>query len=88
MSTQGLDRRQGREDSQEKHTVFELLRTDDTTGKTDVTLSGRTNAASKFGADAYISIRHNAGISGGTGGVIVATWRKRLKKEKSSIGCR
>lgn len=51
---------------------YELIRTDDTTGKKDISLEARTNAANNFKADIYISIHHNAGILGGKGGGIVA----------------
>ena len=56
----------------EGYTGWELIRTDDTTGKKDISLTARTNAANKFGADFYLSIHHNAGINGGNGGGIVA----------------
>lgn len=49
-----------------------ILRTDDTTGAKDVSLSARVNAANKFDADFYLSIHHNAGIKGGNGGGISA----------------
>ena len=48
----------------------EILRLDDVTGKQDVSLRKRTNAANSFGADFYLSIHHNAGIRGGSGGGI------------------
>lgn len=51
---------------------YELIRTDDTTGKKEISLVARTNAANNFKADFYLSIHHNAGISGGSGGGIVA----------------
>lgn len=61
---------------------IEILRTDDTTGKTDVSLTDRTNKANKWEADFYLSIHHNAvdtkahtnvnGIKCFTGGGIVA----------------
>jgi N-acetylmuramoyl-L-alanine amidase len=51
---------------------YELIRTDDTTGKKDISIDARTNAANNFKADIYISIHHNAGILGGKGGGIVA----------------
>lgn len=54
------------------YTGWELIRTDDTTGKKDISLTARTNAANNFKADFYLSIHHNAGINGGTGGGIVA----------------
>jgi N-acetylmuramoyl-L-alanine amidase len=51
---------------------YQLIRTDDTTGEKDISLTARTNAANNFKADIYISIHHNAGIYGGSGGGIVA----------------
>ena len=71
------------------YTGYELLRTDDTTGEKDISLSTRTNAANNWGADIYLSIHHNAGVNGGKGGGIVAyvytspsteslTWQKDL----------
>lgn len=46
----------------------QVLRTDDTTGITDVSLSNRVKKANEWGADVFISIHHNAGIKGGNGG--------------------
>ena len=54
------------------YTGWELIRTDDTTGKKEIGLAARTNAANNFKADFYLSIHHNAGINGGSGGGIVA----------------
>lgn len=54
------------------YTGYELIRTDDTTGKKEIGLTARTNAANNFKADFYLSIHHNAGINGGKGGGIVA----------------
>ena len=51
---------------------WELIRTDDTTGQKDISLTARTNAANNFKADFYLSIHHNAGIGGKTGGGIVS----------------
>ena len=51
---------------------YELLRVDDTTGATDVSLNNRCKKANDWGADFYLSIHHNAGINGGTGGGVVA----------------
>lgn len=51
---------------------YELIRLDDTTGKTDVALKTRTNKANEFGADFYLAIHHNAGVNGGNGGGIIA----------------
>ena len=56
----------------QSYTGWELIRTDDTTGKKDVSLQARTNAANNYKADFYLSIHHNAGINGGKGGGIVA----------------
>lgn len=54
------------------YTGYELIRTDDTTGEKDIPLTARTNAANNFKADFYLSLHHNAGINGGTGGGIMA----------------
>ena len=51
---------------------YELLRIDDTTGATDVSLSNRTKKANAWGADFWLGIHHNAGIKGGNGGGTVA----------------
>lgn len=48
------------------------MRVDDVTGRRDVTLSQRVAAANRAKADVYLSIHHNAGINGGSGGGIVA----------------
>lgn len=48
----------------------EVLRLDDPTGKKDIALKKRTDAANNFGADFYLSIHHNAGVKGGKGGGI------------------
>ena len=71
---------------------IELLRIDDTTGKTDRSLIKRAQLANDFGADLYLSLHHNAGINGGDGGGIVAyvyltpspealEWQKALYNE-------
>lgn len=46
----------------------ETLRVDDTSGNTDVSLATRVKMANEWKADYYVSIHHNAGISGGIGG--------------------
>lgn len=51
---------------------IEVKRLDDPTGKTDISLKSRTDAANAWKADFYLSIHHNAGINGGVGGGIVA----------------
>lgn len=45
-----------------------VLRVDDTTGKKDIPRKTRTNAANNANADVYVSMHHNAGIDGGSGG--------------------
>ena len=49
----------------------ETMRVDDVTGKEEVTLYERVTAANRAKADVYLSIHHNAGIKGGSGGGIV-----------------
>lgn len=66
------------------YTGYALLRTDDTTGKKNVTLQARTDAANQFDADIYVSLHHNAGINGGTGGGIVAYVYNRVDNETLS----
>lgn len=46
----------------------EIVRVDDTTGAKDISLANRVKAANNAKADVYISIHHNAGVNGGTGG--------------------
>ena len=46
----------------------EVLRVDDITGATDVSNTNRAKRANEWGADIYISIHHNAGLSGRSGG--------------------
>lgn len=46
----------------------DVLRVDDVTGKTDVTLAERVKKANNWKADVYISIHHDAGVNGQSGG--------------------
>lgn len=46
----------------------QLLRTDDSTGKTHISIQKRTAGANAWGGDLYIDMHHNAGINLGTGG--------------------
>ena len=55
-----------------KKAGHEVIRLDDITGQTDVPLKTRTNTANSWGADFCISIHHNAGINGGSGGGVVS----------------
>lgn len=63
---------------------YELIRVDDTTGKTDVSTYDRCVKANNFKANLYLSVHHDAGINGGKGGGIVGfTWNnpdEQLKK--------
>ena len=49
---------------------YELLRTDDPTGKVNISVEDRCKAANKWGADDWYSVHHNLGIKGGKGGGI------------------
>ena len=59
------------------YTGYSLIRLDDTTGSLDVALETRTNKANSFDADIYISVHHNAGVNGGSGGGIIAVIYKK-----------
>lgn len=50
----------------------EILRTDDSTGKSFIDIPERTAKANAWGADLYLDIHHNAGINGGSGGGVEA----------------
>lgn len=50
----------------------ELLRVDDPAGLAPTVLKTRVDKANAWGADFFLSIHHNAGINGGTGGGLVA----------------
>lgn len=51
---------------------FTVLRVDDPTGEEDVRLAERCLRANEAGADFFLSLHHNGGINGGTGGGLVA----------------
>lgn len=59
-----------------------ILRVDDTTGKKDILLPTRVKMANDSGADAYISIHHNAGINGGSGGGTVVFYYSGKSERK------
>lgn len=60
------------------HTV---KRVDDTDGSTDMPLATRVRMAHDWNADFYISVHHNAGINGGSGGgTIVYTCKNCSEK--------
>lgn len=50
----------------------EYMRTDDLTGKNDISIKSRTKKANDWGANLYVDMHHNAGINGGSGGGVVA----------------
>lgn len=61
-----------------------VLRLDDTTGAKDIALSTRVKTANNAKADIYVSIHHNAGINGGTGGgTVVYHYDKPDSKAKA-----
>lgn len=61
------------EDYLKDYEGYELLRLDDSDdGEEDVKLSTRISNANRWGADFYLSVHHNAGVKGGSGGGIVA----------------
>lgn len=51
---------------------YELLRTDNRDGQTDKSVQKRADEANSFGADIYVSVHHNAGVNGESGGGIMA----------------
>ena len=62
---------------------YSLLRVDDTSGKKDIPLEDRVRKANEFGADIYLSVHHNAGVSGGSGGGIISiAYTKASAKSK------
>ena len=69
------------EEKLKAYTGYDVLRLDDPTGKKDIALKKRTDAANKYGANFYLSIHHNAGVNGGVGGGIVAFVYTKSSKE-------
>ena len=61
----------------------EVLRVDDTTGEKDTTLANRCKKANEWGAHVYISIHHNAGVKGGSGGGTVVFWYSSKAERKA-----
>lgn len=47
---------------------FSLIRADDRMGERDIPLQERVQKARDFQADIYLSVHHNAGVCGGSGG--------------------
>lgn len=55
----------------------EVIRLDDTTGATDTTLSKRASACNAFKPNISISMHHNAGVNGGSGGGIAVYFNSK-----------
>lgn len=67
---------------------YSLIRVDDTTGKSDVSLADRVKKANDFGADIYLSVHQNAAqkpISGGGAMAIIDTTASQKSKEYQKI---
>lgn len=62
-----------------------VLRADDTTGVKDISLSARVKTANDKKADMYISIHHNAGVNGGTGGGTVVYYYSNSQKQAQRL---
>lgn len=60
-----------------------VVRVDDTTGAKDISLANRVKTANNAKADIYISIHHNAGINGGTGGGTVVFYCSSKQERKT-----
>ena len=61
------------------------VRTDDPTGQRDVDLDDRVEDANDSGADVLVSIHHNAGINGGSGGGIVVYIHPNHQKQSEVV---
>lgn len=63
----------------------EVRRVDDTKGANDILLSERCKKANALNADIYISIHHNAGIAGGSGGgTVVFYYSNKAERESQA----
>lgn len=69
------------EEKLKQYAGYSLIRLDDPTGQKDIALKKRTDAANNFGADFYLSIHHNAGVKGGTGGGLTTYVYTKASKE-------
>lgn len=61
------------------------MRVDDVTGEVDVSLDSRCAQANQAKADVYVSIHHNAGINGGSGGGIVVYINPSHQKQSEVV---
>lgn len=62
----------------------QYIRVDDPTGKTFIDLGPRCDTANDWGADVYLSIHHNGGINGGTGGGTVVYYNAAGDRPKQA----
>ena len=67
-----------------------VLRVDDTTGAKDISLANRVKQANNGKADIYISMHHNAGLNGKSGGGTVVYYcsskpARRQQAERKSF---
>lgn len=61
--------------------ICTVLRADDTTGKKDISLSNRVAMANSAKADVYLSMHHNAGVNGRSGGgTVVYYYSSNIKR--------
>lgn len=63
-----------------------IIRADDTTGTTDVSRSTRVAIANNANATFYLSIHHNAGVNGGSGGGLMVFYYSDDKMKKMAQG--
>ena len=63
----------------------QIMRVDDVTGQEEVTLYQRVKKANAAKADLYLSIHHNAGINGGSGGGIVVYVCNGVGEDTTSV---
>lgn len=63
----------------------QTMRVDDVTGQEEVTLYQRVKKANAAKADLYLSIHHNAGINGGSGGGIVVYVCNGVGEDTTSV---
>lgn len=60
-----------------------VIRVDDTTGVKDISLSARVKAANNAKADVYLSMHHNAGLAGRSGGGTVVYYYSSAKERQA-----
>jgi N-acetylmuramoyl-L-alanine amidase len=61
--------------------ICKVLRVDDTTGKKDISRSKRCSLANNAKADVYLSMHHNAGVNGRSGGgTVVFYYSSNIKR--------